>query len=861
MCPRRECIFRHNFCNDRRMERDMRSKFLSLLLVSVAAVCLCFGLAACDNGSDEDSDGKEHQHNPVLYGATEPTCTKDGHLRYYFCHACQKFFLDEACTEEVTRSEIVKPAKGHTADSAWEADDTGHFHLCKDCGTKLTETVAEHSFGTQWTKDNKSHWHECEVCGAKQDEERHSFQNMLCEICNTAQSESEGLWYELNTSGDGYIVTGLGFCDDTDVLIPSMHDGLPVTEIESLSFGSIDPKVKSIIIPDSVTEIGGRAFHGLYALKEVKIGKGVAHFSDPSEWDTIPYVFFSCKALERVIVDEENAVYSSVSGILYSKDKSKLLYVPNAIREVTLPDETTVIGREAFRESSITTFTIPKQITEIGDFAFFDCTGLKSLIWDAEDCRIGSFSTSANIIFPNVPLTELIIGEDVRSIPEGAFSGLDMLETVTIPVGVTHMGGSVFYGCSGLESVIWNARDCTMSGGDFFRGTKIKTVTFGEEVGVVPSRLLLDCAYLTEVVLPDSISKIGEVAFGNCYELKKVTIGRGVTEIEDLAFYGCYKLIEAWNYSGLTLNEGSAGYGYVAYYAKRVYTKETLSKQTVKDGYLFYEDEDEACLLGYVGESTELALPTTSPGGKSDYKIWDYALYSHDELTSLTIGSSVTSIGTFAFYDCRMVTGELQIPDSVTEMGDYAFGCCSGLTSVTIGSRVTKIGHYAFEGCSGLERVNITGLAAWCKIDFANLEANPLYFAHHLYLDNAEVKNLTIPAEITEIKKFAFCGCSGLESVTIGDGVTEIGFEAFQNCSGLESVTIGSGVTAIARAAFLDCSGLESVTFINPNGWYVDTSSSETSGTDIPSESLQDATTAATYLKETYYDYDWKRNV
>lgn len=841
------------------MERDMRSKFLGLLLVFVAAVCLCFGLAACDNGSGEDPDGKEHQHNLIEYGSKEPTCTEAGNLRYYFCRSCRKLFLDEACTEEVTESEVVKPAKGHTADSAWKADDTGHFHLCKDCGTKLTETVAEHAFGTQWTKDKKSHWHECEVCGAKQDEERHSFQNMLCEICNAAQPESEGLWYELNTSGDGYIVTGLGLCDDTDVLIPSMHDGLPVTEIERLSLESNDSRVKSIIIPDSVTTLG-RAFQGLHALKEVKFGKGVAHFSGLSEWETISIVFYGCGALERMIVDEENAVYSSINGILYSKDKSELLYVPNAIREVTLPDETTVIGREAFRESSITTFTIPKQITEIGDFAFFDCTGLKRLIWDAEDCSIGGSSMGTNIIFHNVPLTELTIGEDVRSIPYEAFAWLDMLETVTIPVGVTHMGDSVFYGCSGLESVIWNARDCTIGGGNIFRGTKIKTVTFGEEVEGVPSRLLYGCSYLTEVVLPDSISKIGEVAFGHCYELKKLTIGRGVAEIEDLAFIGCYKLIEVWNYSGLTFTEGSAGYGGIAENAKRVYTKETPSKQIVKDGYLFYEDEDEACLLGYVGESTELTLPTTSPGGKS-YKIWQYALYYHDELTSLTIVSGVTEIGDDAFYGCRMVTGELQIPDSVTEIGDYAFGGCSGLTSVTIGSRVTKIGNYAFDGCSGLERVNITGLAAWCKIDFAYLEANPLYFAHHLYVDNEEVKNLTIPAEITEIKKFAFCGCSGLESVTIPDSVTEIGFAAFQNCSGLESVTIGRGVTEIARAAFLDCNGLESVTFVNPNGWYVDTSPSATSGTEIPSESLQDATTAATYLKETYYDYDWKRNV
>ena len=132
-------------------------------------------------------------------------------------------------------------------------------------------------------------------------------------------------------------------------------------------------------------------------------------------------------------------------------------------------------------------------------------------------------------------------------------------------------------------------------------------------------------------------------------------------------------------------------------------------------------------------------------------------------------------------------TGALTIPDtvtyngttySVTSIGSYAFYQCSGLTSVTIPNSVTSIGVVSFERCSGLTSV-------------------------------------TIPNSVTTIGDFAFMDCSGLTSVTIGGSVITIGDRAFQNCSGLTFVTIPNSVTTIGTGAFMDCSGLTSVTIPN----------------------------------------------
>ena len=138
----------------------------------------------------------------------------------------------------------------------------------------------------------------------------------------------------------------------------------------------------------------------------------------------------------------------------------------------------------------------------------------------------------------------------------------------------------------------------------------------------------------------------------------------------------------------------------------------------------------------------------------------------------------VTSIGAEAFINCIGLTS-VTIPSSVMTIKTSAFSGCTGLTSIEIPYSVVSIENSAFSGCTGLTKVIARDIAAWCNISFETANANPLYYAHHIYSDeNTEITNLIISSNARKIGDFAFAG-NNFHKIIIPEGVTEIGRYAF----------------------------------------------------------------------------------
>ena len=189
-------------------------------------------------------------------------------------------------------------------------------------------------------------------------------------------------------------------------------------------------------------------------------------------------------------------------------------------------------------------------------------------------------------------------------------------------------------------------------------------------------------------------------------------------------------------------------------------------------------------------------------------------------LASVDIPSSVTSIGSRTFRGCTSLAS-VTLPSSVTSIGSSVFSDCTGLTSITIPSGVTSIGEYAFYNCTGLTSVDIPssvtsiGSSAFegCRsFAFVTLPSSVTSIGSEAFRYCRGPASLVIPSSVTSIGSDAFSGCWGLTSVVFSEGVTFIGDFAFRYCKSLASVTIPSSVTSIGSGAFEDCTGLTSIT-------------------------------------------------
>ena len=257
----------------------------------------------------------------------------------------------------------------------------------------------------------------------------------------------------------------------------------------------------------------------------------------------------------------------------------------SALTSVTIPNSVTSIGYRAFSASyGLTSVTIPNSVTSIGDNAFAWCSGLTSVTIGNSVTSIGenAFNDCDGLTSVTIPnsvksiggyafydcsgLTSVTIPNSVKSIGESAFRACTGLTSVTIGSGVTSIGDDAFYYCNGLTSVhisdiaVWCNIDFSSSSSNplshahhlYMNGEEVKDLVIPNSVTSIGDDAFYWCDGLTSVTIPNSVTSIGERAFTHCYDLTSVTIGSGVTSIGYSAFYYCTGLTSVTIGSGLT---------------------------------------------------------------------------------------------------------------------------------------------------------------------------------------------------------------------------------------------------------------------------------------------------------------------
>ena len=254
---------------------------------------------------------------------------------------------------------------------------------------------------------------------------------------------------------------------------------------------------------------------------------------------------------------------------------------------------------------------------------------------------------------------------------------------------------------------------------------------------------------------------------------------------------------------------------------------------TTDSGIIYYITNGQAIITGYYGNDPELEIPTKLDGCPVT-TIDECAFEDNEDLISITIPDSVTSIGWQSFSDCTNLKNiklsnklktigsgafsycnnleNLTIPGSVTSIGECAFFNCEHLTSLIIPNSVTSIGQYAFENCFRLTSIKLPN-----KLNAINC---------YTFRNCTNIESIEIPNTVKEIRSSAFYGCIRLQNIILPERLESIEESTFAGCSSLKSVKLPKNLNSIKSNAFYECSSLkdvnlpESLTSIDDNSFY-----------------------------------------
>ena len=339
------------------------------------------------------------------------------------------------------------------------------------------------------------------------------------------------------------------------------------------------------------------------------------------------------------------------------------------------------------------------------------------------------------------------------------------------------------------------------------------------------------CLSLSEIVIPNSVTSIGDLAFSFCSSLAEVVIPNSVVCINGNPFWYWNGKLECLSPSfvyenNILFNKDKSR---IISFRNQNLTSYVIPNNVTRIGdraFSFCSSLAEVVIPNSVTRIGDSAFESCSSLAEvvipnSVTRIGDSAFEGCSSLAEVIIPDSITGIGDRAFSFCSSLA-EVIIPNSVTNIGKGAFQLCSSLAEVVIPNSVTRIGDYAFSSCSSLAEVVIPNSVVcingnpfhgWNgKLDCLSLsfvyEDNILFNkdkSRIISFRNQELTSYVIPNSVTRIGDYAFSSCSSLVEVVIPNSVTRIGDYAFLHCSSLSSIVIPVSVTIIGSYAFAGC--------------------------------------------------------
>ncbi len=637
--------------------------------------------------------------------------------------------------------------------------------------------------------------------------------------------------YEYANSGDGTSVSISRYNGTaSEIEIPASIDGKTVRSIMGIAFLGCE-SLKSVIVPDSVTNIYAGAFTDCTNLEKITLPDGINQMGGT--------VFLRCRSLKKI----------------------------------TLPAGLTVIKGSLFNECvQLAEITIPAGINSIEGSAFYKCGNLQNVYytgtkeqWKAVQidesgndallnavihCSDGILSDNISSEYEYIDLDDGTIeitkyngtsakaeipaqidGKTVTSIGEGAFNNCEQLVEVWLPEsvtnigdyafavcqdlarisfeGVTHIGEYAFSGCMGLYEISFP--DGLTSIGDYAFNSceNLAGIRIPEGVTSIGYGSFYDCGSMTQASIPDTVTSIGDSAFFNCKALTHMTVPGGLTEIGQGVFESCKGLKQVEIPVSVT-EIGRYAFSQCSSLTDVYYegTKEQWGKITIDSGSGLVRDE---ITIHYAGSEPEeeFEFVTLDDGTVSIQKYTgsDEVIRIPEELD----GKRVTHIESNMFGDKeRLIPKEIFIPSGVTGIDEQAFENCPNLTAIHADN--ASQGYASEDGVLfNKEKTKLVRYPEGKKDSQYRIPSSVKEIGASAFHRCKNLLEISIPDEVNRMGNMAFAECMNLEKIRIPEKLKEIEEYVFAFCQSLKEFEIPQGVERINRGAFRECWNMKSI--------------------------------------------------
>ena len=628
-------------------------------------------------------------------------------------------------------------------------------------------------------------------------------------------------------------------------------------------YALVGNKFSTLLLPKTLTSIGESAFNDCSSLKSIVIPHNVAEIG--------AWAFYGCTSLTSVTVlgDNpptlgENAFMSDYEAqtVLPALTAIKVLESSEAKYEAAVNWNTYVTLIEPVALTTVT-YTATQQLPRFEEIQYFVgaeyvyshtfMIPVNEEIGDGEVVYVGAVTEFANNCLQwTSALRSIVVPDGVKKLGYQSFYACQNMTDISLPTTLEEIGdvsGLAFDGCSSLEKGKFIIKDmkwwCDLvikglySNPVYYakhiydaEGQEITDLVIPEDVTSVGDNAFYRCEGLKSVTFHDNMTYIGSNAFNSCTGLTSVTIPEGVTEIQEGTFANCSNLTSVNIHEGVT-KIGNAAFSKsgltsltlpstITSMMQSFYGCEQLETLTLTDGISDINGSFYSCNAlkeVRIPGSIKTMMYQDFQGCASletviiDEGVEEVAGFSEcTSLRNLTLASSVKKLDGLGFRGCTSLE-IVNLPEGMEYIA--SFNGCTSLKQINIPSTITYIG--TFKDCTALEKVIVNDLKAWCEARHYDATwYGPQKMAGTLYVGteerNTEITELVIPDGTTSVEAGAFCYLPKITSVTIPASVKYLGGNTFQGCTGLTEVILPEGLEQFGYHDFAGCTSLATLT-------------------------------------------------